>query len=228
MRQARVRLLVAEVVTNVGKPRAFGLQFRDERERLLDIRMRRVRDVAQRIEDEIIQSAQQSFRTFRDGAEIRQVSKVAESKTQNRLNSMHRGNRRDVQTKEIEGSVNLSQLDQGQRASGLSFFEDVRELSFQYGERVVRCVDRHERLLLKIEWADVVKPHDMVGVTVRENDRIQAVDVSANRLKAKIGSGVDHDALPAIREPDRRTRALVVRVGGFANRAMAAEAGNAH
>ena len=63
--QARIRFRVAQVVADVREPRALRLQFLDQRQRLLDVRMRRVRHVAQRVQNEIVEPAEQRFRAFR-------------------------------------------------------------------------------------------------------------------------------------------------------------------
>ena len=38
----------------------------------------------------------------------------------------------------------------------------------------LRAIDRNFAALLEVEWPDVVQAHDVVGMRVREEDRIHA------------------------------------------------------
>ena len=48
--------------------------------------------------------------------------------------------------------------------------------------------------LERVEPADVVEAHDVVGVAVGEDDRVDAVDAVGDALEAQLGRGVDEDA----------------------------------
>src|ERR1039457_1909779 len=130
-------------MADVRKPRARGFQFLHQRERLLDVGMRGMRNVPQRVEDEIVKTTEQFLRAFRHAAEIRQIGRLAESESQHGLNPMHRRNRHDVQTKEIEWTVDRMQVDERESASGLRFVEDVRKLAPQDAECVITGINRY-------------------------------------------------------------------------------------
>ena len=71
---------------------------------------------------------------------------------------------------------------------------------------------------------DFVEAEDVVGVAVREEDRVHAADVVRQRLRAQVGPGVDQQ-LPAIvgRRSARTGAAAVARIGGPADGAVAAD-----
>lgn len=67
----------------------------------------------------------------------------------------------------------------------------------------------------------------MIGVPVREQDRIQFGNAYAKRLHSEIGRGIDHDVAIGVAQPDGRAKAVIPRVGGCANIAMATDGRNA-
>ena len=61
-------------------------------------------------------------------------------------------------------------------------------------ERLRVAVARHRAALQRVEPPHVVDAEDVIGVAVREEDRVDAADVVAQRLRAQVGPGVDQDA----------------------------------
>ena len=59
-------------------------------------------------------------------------------------------------------------------------------------------------------------------------DRVQAPNVFPNRLLAEIGSGVNQDRMPAVLNQDRWSSAVVSRIRGMTDGAVAANRGHAH
>ena len=55
-------------------------------------------------------------------------------------------------------------------------------------------VARDRRALQRVEAPQLVEPEDVIGVAVREEDRVDARDAVAQRLLPKIGRRVDEDA----------------------------------
>ena len=66
-------------------------------------------------------------------------------------------------------------------------------------------------------------PEDVIGVAVREEDRVDAADAVAQRLGAQVGTGVDEHAGAGRLDEDRRPQPRVARVGGAARGAVAAD-----
>src|SRR5712691_58753 len=91
--------------------------------------------------------------------------------------------------------------------------------SLPYGQR---------RPLPDIEWANVIKPENMVGMSMRQQDRIEAVDAGAQCLLAEIRRGIDDHVLPVAREQQGRAEPFIPRIIRTANAAVAAQRGNAH
>ena len=79
--------------------------------------------------------------------------------------------------------------------------------------------------------AEVVHAEDVVGVGVGVEDGVDGHDALADSLGVEVGAGVDEDGVVVIRERDGWASAAVGvsrDVGSSADRARAAERGNAH
>ena len=69
--------------------------------------------------------------------------------------------------------------------------EDVAEHPLDGGHGVRRGVDRDVGSLPEVERAHVVEAHDVIGVGVREEYGVEAVDARAQGLSAEVGRGID-------------------------------------
>ena len=80
----------------------------------------------------------------------------------------------------------------------------------------------------RVKSADVVQAHDMVGMGMGEDDRVDHIDGVGDALKAKLGSRVDQHAAGAGRRNDNGgASAAVVGIGAGADFAVAADHRNA-
>ena len=219
---------MAQVVADMREPRALRLQLRHQRQRLLHIRMHRMRHVAQRVQDEIIQPGQQFLRFFRHAAEIGEVCGLAEAESQHRLRPVQRRHRHEFHAKHFERSVNRVQTNRRQQIAGRRPVENVGKLPLQRGQRFRRTVHRDLALLPHVEGAYIVQSQNVVGVPVRVDHRVEPVDVRAHGLVTEIRRRVDHHVAPAVRKQNRRTHSLVQRIGRFAHHAVAPERRHPH
>jgi hypothetical protein len=124
---------------------------------------------------------------------------------------------------EDERAVDFAKFDTGNAAERGTRVEDVRKDAADYAEGVFGGVDRDGAFLAKIVGTQIVEAQDMVGVAMREDHGVQAIDVCAEGLRAKVGAGVDDDVLAGAGEEERRAEALVAWIERFADGAAAAE-----
>src|SRR5437762_13922192 len=68
--------------------------------------------------------------------------------------------------------------------------------------------------------AQVVESHDVIGMGMGEDHCIQTPDVFAQRLGAKIGSGIYHPGALWSFDINRGAQALIPRIRGMANLAI--------
>src|SRR5271156_3905663 len=106
-------------MADMREPGALWFHFFNQRERLFDIGMRGVRDVAQGVEDEIIKPTKQGLRTFGNLAEIGEVRHLAHAETEDGLHSVDCRDRYDLRTEEVERPVNRVQVNERKSGSGL-------------------------------------------------------------------------------------------------------------
>src|SRR6266850_8269365 len=115
-------------------------------------------------------------------------------------------------------------------------FEDVAEHGAQPVGSLMIGIERNLFGAPQAQRAYVVESQDVVRVRVRVENRVQAAHALAYRLRAKVGSGVDQNAVSAVLNEHRGTRALVTRItrcthpaiasnGGYTHRGAAAEYG---
>ena len=71
--------------------------------------------------------------------------------------------------------------------------EDVCEHPSHLRQRPFCSVDRDRRLLSEVVDADVVEAQDVIGMRVRQDDRVDARDAEAQRLCPQVGRGVEQD-----------------------------------
>jgi hypothetical protein len=119
--------------------------------------------------------------------------------------------------------------------------EDIREHPLEIAQGFAIAVATYRRSLENVVPAHLVEPENMIGMTVREQDRVDATDVVCERLSPKIGGSVDEHVAdgggnwrPRTRpfaflqvDQNRRTRAMVPRVGRMADRTIASYSRNA-
>jgi hypothetical protein len=68
----------------------------------------------------------------------------------------------------------------------------------------------------------------VVGVGVRVENSVEAIDLLAEGLLAKIGRGVDDDVAAVIRKQNRGPSPFIARIGRAAHFAMTGESRDAH
>ena len=103
--------------------------------------------------------------------------------------------RHDLDAAERERAGDREQRQLRQAAAGLPRrLEDVREHLAQARRPCAASREaRDRRLLHLVEPPHIVEPEDVIGVAVREQDRVDAADVVGERLRAQVGRGVDED-----------------------------------
>src|SRR6185369_3367051 len=81
--------------------------------------------------------------------------------------------------------------------------------------------------LPEIERADVVEPHDVIGVRMRVEEEVEPRDRRAQQLQAQIRRGVDQEVLPVRLDLHRLPQPLVARIVRRADGTMATDDRNA-
>jgi len=114
------------------------------------------------------------------------------------------------------------------RAEGRPAVKDVGERAADDLKRFLRAVHRQRHILADVERANIIKAEDVIGMAVRKNNRIQAVETHAQRLLPKVWGRIDHHVLPVAGKQQGWPQSVVMRVVGSAHAAVAAERRNAH
>ena len=83
--------------------------------------------------------------------------------------------------------------------------------ALQIPHRFRRCINRHRATCVR-KSPKIIEAHDVIGVRVRENDRIDFADIFAKRLGPEIGPSVHHERALGRFDIDRRTQPLIARI----------------
>ena len=89
------------------------------------------------------------------------------------------------------------------------------------------AINRHRPAGPARKLPGIVEPKQVVGVRVRERNRIDDPHSLTQELDPHLGRGIDQQVTPAERQQDARPGPLISRIGRCANRAVAADHGNA-
>src|SRR5690242_11221519 len=139
--------------------------------------------------------------------------------------------RNDVDVSDRERNVRLDDMSAAFRlrrtGDWATVIEDVRELSTQTLERFGGAEHRQGCVAPNRERAKVVDAMRVVGVIVREQHRVDAIDPGSDQLQPQLGGCVDEYSRTTIRLDERAdTCSFVARIGGATHFASAAEHGN--
>jgi hypothetical protein len=106
--------------------------------------------------------------------------------------------------------------------------EDIREDAPDDSKGVLVAVNGQSFPLPDIVRSNIIKSEDVVGVAVREQDCVQAVEANAEGLLAEIRAGVNYHVVAAAGNEQGRAEPLIVGIVRMAHAARAAERGHAH
>ena len=181
--------------------------------------------MAQRIKDEDVESLDERPRLIRHAAAIGQVGEVAEAKAEDLSRAVDERHRLKADGADVERAGDGVELNLRQPAALVGRrVEHVEERAPQALAGGGVGITGNRALLHLAEAARIVQAHDVIGVAVREHDRVDAADALLQRLLAQIGRGVDEDlrAVFDVDEIEGRVR-RVARIGRAAHRAPAAD-----
>src|SRR5437588_12126156 len=94
--------------------------------------------------------------------------------------------------------------------------------AFEIAHRFRRGVDRHRAECVR-KTPKIVEPHDVIGVRMRKDYRIEPPNIFAQNLSAKILAGIQTPRAFGSLNVNRRTQPLVARIGRMADFAIATD-----
>ena len=105
-------------------------------------------------------------------------------------------------------------------------FKCEHENALEVGHGFGGGIDRH-RTALPGKSTQIIEAHDVIGVRMSEHDGVDAADIFAQGLGTKIRSGIDDESSLKRFDVNGRTEALITRIRGMADRAIASDHRNA-
>ncbi len=219
---------VREFVSDVREPGAAGLELVNQGEGLFDGLVHGMGNIAEGVEDEVVEVFKERDGGFGKTAEIGEIRGAAEAEAEHVHVAVEERHGNDGNAEKLEGALDFVEDDAGEGAEGGLGVKDVGEGAADDAEGFLGAVNGHGGALADVEGANVVEALDVIGVAVGEQNGGEAIQVGGEGLGAEIGGGVNDDVLAIAGEEDGGTQALVVRIGGLADGTMAADRGNSH
>jgi hypothetical protein len=130
--------------------------------------------------------------------------------------------RNDVDAFVLERPVDVVQLQLRLPAADLRCVPDVAEGAADRFRRRSTGEGVDRLTLAEVERADVIQPHEVIGVGVRVEDEVEPRDRMAQELDAEVGRRIDEQMLAVRLDGHRLPQPLVSRIGGGANAAVTA------
>jgi hypothetical protein len=219
---------VGKFVSDVRKPGAARLEFVNESEGLFDGLVHGMRNIAESVDDEVVNIFEERQGGFGEAAEIGEIRGAAEAETEDVHFAVEERHGNDGNAEKLEGAFDFVEDDAGESAEGGLGVKNVGKGTADHAESFFGAVDGHGGTLADVEGANVVEALDVIGVAVSEKNGSEAIEARGEGLGAKIGGGVNDDVLGIAGEEDGGAQALVVRIGGLADGTMAADRGDSH
>lgn len=218
-------------MTHVDEIRARWPDAPDRIERLPDAHVRRMRLVAQRIDDKHLDTRSGLDRLVGHFLAVRHVGKTLappamEDEAVRHGASMRQGDRNDARRSEFERSAHFAGIGPHVGPEPRSLTERVRKDTLQIAQRGWRGIHGHRAIFDLAEPPQIIEAQHVVHVRMRVDNGIQLVDPLAQALRAEVRRRVH--AEPALRRAhmNRRPQALVAGVLRETDRAAATDDGD--
>jgi hypothetical protein len=142
---------------------------------------------------------------------------------------MHKPDGRKREAEDIDGRFIENVRDQtGPGRFRFVIIEDVLEAAAYIVNGFRRSVNGNYATLFEIKGADIIEAHDVIGMRVSEEDRIDAVYLGAQCLLAEIRGRIDEDTAVLKLDIDGWPQSFIAGIIGAADRAMTPDGGNAY
>ena len=210
--------VVVEVVADVGEVGAFGGEFFDVADGLLQVGVAGVGVVAEGVEDEDVEVLEKGDALGRDVGHVGEVSGIAEAVAGDLVAAVDDGDAEEAGAEEVTakaygcagGGGDAVHGDAGAGGVTVLRAEGVIEDALDGVGGGVVGVEGEAVGDVEAEGAEVVEAEDMVGVAVGVEDGVDVGDALADGLGVEIRAGIDEDDVAVVGKADGGAGAAVV------------------
>src|SRR5208337_4959999 len=178
---------VGKFVSDVREPGAARLELVNEGEGLLDGLVHGMRDIAESVDDEVVEVFEERHGGFGEAAEIGEIRGAAEAETEDVHFAVEERHGNDGNAEKFKGAFDYMEDDAGNGAEGGLGIKNVGKGAADDAEGFLGAVDGHGSTLADVEGANVVEALDVIGVAVGEKNGSEAIEARGEGLGAKIG-----------------------------------------
>jgi len=215
-----------DVVTDVSEEGPAGTDDAGDFDALVDGEVGGMGTKTQAIEDEDFERAEEVERGVGDGGAVGEIGEVADTIAQDGIAAMHERDGEDGSAEELEGGGDFMEMETRNAGDAIGGFEDVGEGAAEGGGGDGLGPGVDGALNVGVD-ADVVKPVDVVGMSVSEENGVKRLDGMVEHLLTEVDGGVDDNVAVGPGEENGGTETTVARVGGVTNGTIAGDLGDA-
>ena len=213
--QRGVSGFVVQVMTDMREECAFGRDLFNQFDGSCKMGVAGVRLAPQRVEHKDVEPFEQRKALRWDVAHIREVCGGAEAVAGDGVAAMRDGHADKLCTEQVNrrtgSGIETMNLDAGARGVTVDLAEGVLEDAFDDLSRKVIRIECDTFGFAEAQGAQVIHAEDVVGVAVRIEHSIDAVDAFSDGLSMEVRAGVDQDVVSAVIDHDRRSCAAIGR-----------------
>lgn len=225
-------VIVVQFVGHVGEKRLAWLQLANQSQGGIQVNMRRVWFASQRGQHERIQSLQQFATGGGDGGHIGTERNVADPVSQNRQGTVFDAEGQDWQSEQRERGFRGDAFEpkfwggilvRVCRGIGEGIGKGLSNLVLHRG----LTVDWNGRIQAKTKDAQVIEPHDVIGVGMGHDGRADQSRFFADQLQTQFRTRINHEFTGRSANQHSGSHALISGVVGRADATIAANHGHA-
>ena len=185
-------------------------------------------NIPEGVQHEFIETFEQRHGRVRNSAEVGEIGGAPKAEAENFHIAVEQRHRDKRDAEKFNGALHGDQGDAWHGAERRLVIEDVGKHAPDDAKCFFIAVDGQRRALANIERANVVEAENVVGMTVRQQNGVEAVESNTERLLAEVRSGINHNVLAATGDQQGRAQPLIVGIVGLTHAAGTSEGGNTH
>lgn len=194
-RQLCVGCVVLEVVIHVHEKCLLGADALCDLDGLVKAHVGGVGAIAQCARDEHLDTLENGEGFLWNGAHVGEPGKARESKTDDALRSVKNGHRPNSDSPHHKIPRDLVEIELWNASAWGRWLEAIGETTLNLGEAFGRAVEVDWMPMDHVEGAKVVESSHMIGVRMRNKDKVDVLHSVGQCLRAEICAAIDEEAV---------------------------------
>ncbi len=202
--------MVGDLVGQMGQEGSARGEQVDDLQGSGDVKVPGMGGIAERVDNQSMDSLEERERGVRDGAAVGEICQVVYPVAGGADGSMKERHRSDSAAEEVEGEVDDPRIQERRVAGAFQPLENIGKGPAELMDGLGCSVAGDKPFVDIVKAAEVIYAVDVVGMGMSEEDRVDGAYPFAEHLPAEIGGGVQEDVLSGITLDQQGTACPVV------------------